>query len=1636
MSLISRIEISNYLTEGLESNHFANWNPMLTGITLRMDCQSSLVNITNGGGKTSMAELLLLLLSRDKTLLQRVRDKSAPKGRGYTHARIEFREVNKNLFHEPSLLEIDPENQPGQTRVIGVALTNDVADSPIFYSYSGTLEDSPCYRLTNGLLSNVADDIFAKRTKSIPGCLWNSFRNANEWQAHVGDAISMDVVRRNAIYQIKGSDDKNASFFSFKPRAGESYDAAFFRYVIAPDLLSNLLNTFADEEETSIEDTLHSSLSQIVYSEREMVRKQDNLKLREVAIGVDLRPLVNAGANAGTAQGAMLEALRGVKKDVALLQHYGSQGSSHAVLGIPLSIDKLVRSTDHDPRIRKALKGMVVHRDDGILIQDKTLGDLANVEVRVISQIADRKRIAHSTLNAQVIDFACDFGFPTSGKAGGGHYRKGYSRQAVAALLPLFADTCGATLIGLEDVFQAAFDTAQAQIDTNPAALKIYALESMVRSNTIKLGVLTKAIDVLDTEIAGIETQIKGRADNQTAWTQFTSIALHLPVELQNHPKMAKAWLGDEVGKIQIQLDEMSTRKGELNVAWDRYQLALDQAGLSGIEGIRAQHVELNAQQKRLSDQLKQARKRVNDARHAQPKFHGEVFKADQMVKDCQARFQHLSDLKVSLAVFQSYFGEVDPQEVDHPTTTVRIVGQKKTIVDKALDKVSTEFQELISHKAGAVRFNDIFCPDVDAMTTDPVKDHRHWSEHESLAQQNMLPMEPLVIASEAFRNKFPDQTPADWIVSTDKRRVELEAQARSAESELNATMGEINALDSLSVVDDAAFGRAWEILGDGPTRLYTLLQEMDGTTERRIGALSALSGLLSAPVFETLEDLSAAATVLEQRDIAIPLLFKPPLLQALGAQGDVSGELQIMGFFAGRYSRQARVLLDPKFAQEQRAQLVKRTGLLTDRIKAIQQELRTVDFRTPEYLMATRAAEAIKTNCETKYADFDTDLKRAQAKLRLLNPQVTPDALACLAAQRNYLIKGGEKRKDLLQEECGVIRTRATEAAEELAIADKRASVESVNAYLDALRYAKEGGGSALDAATTKLSRAETALGTAKWNVMAHEESLKALEGDEEEADTQFSSFEDTHTPDQLEKLKLVVKFSTQSDDIAFMQGYRSVHEAATKRNTEFIRFQSSVNFDRAAAYIDNLDKSDADLAASATVKKSDRETKTGEAASLVEANKLIIGAQIPSWMALRKAIHDLAYELGSQAAATKDAHTEFSGLEEGDFPAASHPLYPALQNVAERLRAPTLDETVALASAVSEAQFEIQSINPKSGLETFNQTRKSFKTSIDAFAKMKQDFCERARQQANGKTAAFNALEIDVIERSTPEQIAELIALFERLIVSLDKDREDSNKAILAANTANEEALNQLSSLILIAQDNLDAMDVVMKRYANGCFKIKVHLAGEGLIKEILADLTSGIKLMSANAGDGARTLRRSDEGRIKDFLRETLIEKIFLEPKVNFVHSGIRAAESPVTEKLSTGQKVALEFMWIVRQAEYEIERGMRKLSTKQAARKRQETNRVIFVDGIFSTLSDRRIIREAFNGLGNLGGNFQIIGFLHSPTWTNDSSVFPVYHVGKKLTKSNGESLVAFSENGRSPGTLGFFTAITRTNGIPA
>lgn len=103
--------------------------------------------------------------------------------------------------------------------------------------------------------------------------------------------------------------------------------------------------------------------------------------------------------------------------------------------------------------------------------------------------------------------------------------------------------------------------------------------------------------------------------------------------------------------------------------------------------------------------------------------------------------------------------------------------------------------------------------------------------------------------------------------------------------------------------------------------------------------------------------------------------------------------------------------------------------------------------------------------------------------------------------------------------------------------------------------------------------------------------------------------------------------------------------------------------------------------------------------------------------------------------------------------------------------------------------------------------------------------------------------------------------------------------------------------------------------------------------------------------------------------------------------------------------------------------------------QAKKERNSANRIIIIDGIFSSLSNRELIKEAMSGLRDLGGNFQIIGLLHSETWVNDHQVFPVYLVGRKLQHSGGHKLISFAE-GRPEGVMAVFSSYAgkRQSGI--
>lgn len=92
--------------------------------------------------------------------------------------------------------------------------------------------------------------------------------------------------------------------------------------------------------------------------------------------------------------------------------------------------------------------------------------------------------------------------------------------------------------------------------------------------------------------------------------------------------------------------------------------------------------------------------------------------------------------------------------------------------------------------------------------------------------------------------------------------------------------------------------------------------------------------------------------------------------------------------------------------------------------------------------------------------------------------------------------------------------------------------------------------------------------------------------------------------------------------------------------------------------------------------------------------------------------------------------------------------------------------------------------------------------------------------------------------------------------------------------------------------------------------------------------------------------------------------------VDPSVEFIHVGMwEGKERPVQPGMSEGQKSALQMLWLIRESEYHLECAVRRhLGGGSKKRLRSRSQRVLFFDGLFSNLTDRRLIDEAFKGLG--------------------------------------------------------------------
>jgi hypothetical protein len=170
----------------------------------------------------------------------------------------------------------------------------------------------------------------------------------------------------------------------------------------------------------------------------------------------------------------------------------------------------------------------------------------------------------------------------------------------------------------------------------------------------------------------------------------------------------------------------------------------------------------------------------------------------------------------------------------------------------------------------------------------------------------------------------------------------------------------------------------------------------------------------------------------------------------------------------------------------------------------------------------------------------------------------------------------------------------------------------------------------------------------------------------------------------------------------------------------------------------------------------------------------------------------------------------------------------------------------------------------------------------------------------------------------------------------------------------------------------------------------------------------------------------------------IKEVVYKQIFINPKVEFSHTGIwNGDRRPFNDILSMGQKTALHLMWLIKHAEYSLLRASyQHRSRKERDAALRNSQHILFFDGLFSNLSNEKIINEAFEGLKYVGDAFQLIGLIHNTRYVNNKDIFPAHLIGRRYQKAGEDNGGARGfvtvEPWQTPGDMGMFTSIFKRN----
>lgn len=1098
MSLIARIQFVNFLTYSNPDSK--DRKPALRVIEFSPLKYSTAINIPNGHGKTNMISVLLYLLSRDRKLKETALPLFTPRRCGSpSHIRVQLWDLQDDLTQNDLNLDqglIDPRDLPynNDHHVFGLCAYQD--DEPRFYYYKGILDDCPVFdRTENGYLYHKEAEV-QQTVKNLKGT-WN-ISSIDEWRSLVTGHIPSRVLAQQVKFHLAGGGDKSAQLHQIVKDDDESFGEAFFRTVIAPELLAPTgedANDSSDSRE-NFEELLYAHFSAMA-SATVKAEQEHQIIIEQESVIKELGSLVLAGEKAKQGHDEYQGLIIGIARDGAVVKHLARTDPFPGLLD----------SRNLPPgRVGEIVPHILIDKLYGAMILDSGIEKLTSVEIKRLNEVAGRKHVQRSELDeSQVIEFACDFKIQEgSGWGGTRKANKAYGLDAALQLVPLLEEIGTAKLAGAADILKQAFAWVDSVGDTN-------SYRKEVRKLTMEIEQLQNAVNGRKDEIAQCEKDAQELGDRITKYDQakgayedlltsgkFTSEELVAPAllteqvtrELRESESCLEAH-DKRVGSLEksfesymkfcqnnpgvtarAQLEELMTKAGAANDALHDAEQRLEHSTnelerltrLQTSQGDQSRNdqkqletlLDLQSQQATYIEWFGDANPETIDISGGLKKIAEDEASLGQRRQEREIFRDAITELLPSVPRFHQLFGDMDAEQIDIPGEL-----QKITTIEQALAREHKVAESLHGHMLKLNPFVELFkeiFDDGDPEQLDPIKERSDLQHSITLSTTTIETLEAKVSRLKLFRAEHPGITAASWLIDMEARRSALTREIARYSQQIQTAGRQLTELMSDPVARPEEIASAHALI-DGVVPYVQLHSFIDEHCPSKVKQhwLTHFSALLFSPVIETPEDAAKAAHLLYDGQAMIPVLIASRLKVAM--DGDMPTMTLDDGcaytWLAGVKTRMVHCLMNPAAVEEERLLAKERLDELSKKQDAKQEVLNLLSEKSDSVLLARDAERAEEGNAEAMLADNIERLSKLQDSLPNILQRCTSDALESITRVQEYralLKKHGEDVFEQIAIELNQIEEKATHLRESRSWYEER-NTDDVRNIIAAMR-------------------------------------------------------------------------------------------------------------------------------------------------------------------------------------------------------------------------------------------------------------------------------------------------------------------------------------------------------------------------------------------------------------------------------------------------------------------------------------------------------------------------------------------------------------------------------------------------------